>query len=201
MFLTASSTGIPSCLFCGRQQKRHELEGAPDPFPSLPGHAGPTPAAPSRSRRLPQQELDTASHDAFPSLSPSPTSSTPTQPVTSAWSVKPRIKPSGVTESFILQDIDLSCAGKDGRPTTLGEVTKGIMQRFKVKVEASTNHKRETTFHLRSESQRELDRAKKALVADCSPVITLIIQAPASTIPAIIGTRGGSSDFSPDLLR
>ena len=146
--------------------------------------------APSRSRQSPQQELDTGSHDAFPSLSPSPAASAQTQPATSAWSAKPRIKPSGVTESFILQDIDLSGAGKDGRPATLGEVTKGITQRFKVKIEASTNHKRETTFYLRSESQKELDRAKKALAAACSPVITLIVQAPASTIPAIIGSKG-----------
>jgi hypothetical protein len=110
--------------------------------------------------------------------------------VTSAWAVKPRIKPSGVTESFTLQDIDLSGAGKDGRPTTLSEVTRGITQKFKVKIEASTNRGRETTFYLRSESQKELDKAKKALVADCSPVITLIVQAPASTIPAIIGSKG-----------
>jgi hypothetical protein len=123
----------------------------------------------------------------------SPSSATPTQvqPTTSAWSVKPRIKPSGVTESFILPDIDLSGAGKDGRPLPLSEVTRGITQKFKVKIEASTNHRKETTFYLKSESQKELDKAKKALVAACSPVITLIVQAPASTISAIIGSKGG----------
>ena len=174
-------------LFCEHQQKRHKLEGAPDPFPSLSG--GPTPAAPPRS---PQQDLDTGSHDDFPSLSPSPVTSTQTQPATSAWGARLRIKPSGVTESFTLQDIDLSGAGKDGRLTTLSEVTRGITQKFKVKIEASTNHKRETTFYLKSESQKELDKAKKALVAACSPVITLIVQAPASTISAIIGNKGGA---------
>ena len=179
---------ILPCSFANDQQKKHELEGAPDPFPSLPGHAGPTPIAPSRSR---QQELDTGSHDAFPSLSPSPAAATQTQPTTSAWGAKLRVKPSGVTESFILQDIDLSGAGKDGRPTTLSEVTRGITQKFKVKIEASTNHRRETTFYLKSESQKELDRAKSALVAACSPVVTLIVQAPASIISSIIGTKGG----------
>ena len=174
------------------QQKRHELEGAPDPFPSLSGHTGPAPLAPSRSRQSPQQELDTGSHDAFPSLSPSTAAPTQTQPAASAWSnkPKPRMKPSGVTESFILQDIDLSGAGRDGRSVPLSEVTRGITQKFKVKIEASTNHKKETTFYLKSEHQKELDKAKKALVAVCSPVITLVVQAPASTISAIIGTKG-----------
>lgn len=149
--------------------------------------------APSRSRQPLPQELDTGSHDAFPSLSASPTTATQNPPTTSAWAARPRIKPSGVTESFTIQDIDLSGAGKDGRPATLSEVTRGIMQKFKVKVEASTNHRKETTFYLRTESQKELDKAKKALVAICSPVITLIVQAPASTISAIVGSKGGVS--------
>jgi hypothetical protein len=183
-------------LFCEPQQKRHQLEGAPDPFPSLPGHMGPPPAARSRSRQSAQEELNTGSHEEFPSLSPSPVASTQPQPPTSAWSVRPRIKPSGVTESFTLQDVDLSGAGKDGRPKTLAEITKGIMQKYKVKLEASTNRGKETTFWLKSESQRELDRAKNALIADCSPVVTLIVQAPASTISSIIGTKGGIVGFA-----
>lgn len=178
-------------LFSASQQKKHELKGAPDPFPSLSDHTGPSPLAPSRSRQSPQEELDTGSHDDFPSLSPSPTAATQTKPATSAWTTRPRIKPSGITESFTLQDIDLSGAGRDGRPTTLSEVTRGITQKFKVKIEASTNHKKETTFYLKSESQKELDKARRALVAACSPVVTLIVQAPASTISSIIGTKGG----------
>lgn len=178
-------------LFSVPQQKKHELKGAPDPFPSLSDHTGPTPVARSRSRQPPQEELDTGSHDDFPSLSASPATATQVKPTTSAWSTRPRIKPSGVTESFTLQDIDLSGAGNNGRPATLGEVTRGITQKFKVKIEASTNHKKESTFYLKSESQKELDKARKALVAACSPVITLIVQAPASTISTIIGTKGG----------
>ena len=161
----------------------------------MSGHPGPIPVAPSRSRQS-QQELDTGSHDAFPSLSPSPAAPTQAQPTTSAWGAKLRVKPSGVTESFILQDIDLSSAGKDGRSTTLSEVTRNITQKFKVKIEASTNHKKETTFYLKSESQKELDKAKNELVAACSPVVTLIIQAPASTIPSIIGAKGGPARFA-----
>lgn len=78
---------------------------------------------------------------------------------------------------------------------TLSEVTRGITQKFKVKIEASTNHRKETTFYLKSESQKELDKAKEALVAACSPVVTLIVQAPASTISFIIGTKGGVTGF------
>lgn len=78
---------------------------------------------------------------------------------------------------------------------TLGEVTRGITQKYKVKIEASTNHRKETTFYLKSESQRELDKAKEALAAVCSPVVTLIVQAPASTIPFIIGAKGGVTVF------
>lgn len=167
----------------------------------MSGHTGPTPVALSRSRQYPQQELDTGSHDAFPSLSASPATAAQPKPTTSAWASRPRIKPSGVTESFTLQDIDLSGAGKDGRPATLSEVTRSITQKFKVKIEASANHRKETTFYLKSESQKELDKAKKALVAACSPVITLIVQAPASTISAIIGTKGGSLGLSFDILR
>jgi len=198
-FLIVFSTGIISHSFFQHQQKRHELEGAPDPFPSLSGQTGPTPVAPSRSRQS-QQKLDTGCLDDFPSLSASPAAATQTQPTTSAWATRPRIKPSGVTESFTLPDIDLSGAGKDGRPATLSEVTRGIMQKFKVKIEASTNQKKDTTFYLRSESQKELDKARKALVAICSPVVTLIVQAPASTISVIIGSKGGVSRtifFSP----
>lgn len=150
---------------------------------------------PSRSRHSPQEKVETGSQEAFPSLSPSAAAPTQTQSTASAWNVRPRIKPSGVTESFILQDIDLSSAGKDGRPATLSEVTRGITQKFKVKIEASTNHRKETTFYLKSESQKELDRAKEALVAACSPVVTLTVQAPTSTISFIIGTKGGVTGF------
>ncbi len=43
-------------------QKRHELEGAPDPFPSL------SQSAPPRLRASPSLPLDTESEEAFPAL-------------------------------------------------------------------------------------------------------------------------------------
>ncbi|KII92894.1 hypothetical protein PLICRDRAFT_172925 [Plicaturopsis crispa FD-325 SS-3] len=172
-------------------QKKHELEGAPDPFPSL--NDTPTKARHSTPR---QQELDTESQDAFPSLAPSAPASN--APAKSAWGSGPRIKPAVAktpvfSDSFTLSDIDLSTAGKDGKPATLGEVMKQVMAKYKVKIEASTNQKnRQTTFHLKADSQKELDKSKRSLLALLSPVITLVINAPASTIASIIGVKGAT---------
>lgn len=72
----------------------------------------------------------------------------------------------------MLSSIDLSAAGKDGRPSSLGEVIKQVTNQFKVKLDASTNQKsRQTTFYLKAESKKELDRAKKQLLALLSPVV------------------------------
>jgi predicted KAP-like P-loop ATPase len=112
-------------------------------------------------------------------------------------------------DSFTISSMDLSNSGKDGKPATLGEVMKQVMAKYKVKLEASANQKtRQTTFHVRAETQKELDKAKRSLLALLSPVvrcfpsqfpnlclifatqITLTINAPASTIASIIGPKG-----------
>lgn len=70
---------------------------------------------------------------------------------------------------------DLSSAGRDGKPTSLGEVMKQVMNQFKVRIEASTNQKsRQTTFHVRSENQKALEKAKKGLLAGLSPVVRTV---------------------------
>ena len=117
--------------------------------------------------------MDTSDQTAFPSLSPvsQPTKST-------AWGADsgPRIKATVrsqpmVSDSFTLSAIELA-ANKDGKPTSLGEVMKQVMLRFKVKIEASANQRtRQTTFHIKSESQKELDKAKRSLLALLSPVV------------------------------
>ncbi|KXN91057.1 Vigilin 1, partial [Leucoagaricus sp. SymC.cos] len=171
--------------------RRHELEGAPDPFPSL-GGAIPTKPKVKASTSV---ELDTQSETAFPSLAPS--ASAPTAPVASAWG-GPRIKAAVVkqpvfSDSITLSDIDLSTAGKDGKPASLGEVMKQVTTKYKVKLEASPNLKtRQTTFYLKTDSEKDLEKAKRSLVALLSPVITLVINAPASTIATIIGPRGAT---------
>ncbi|KAF8520456.1 hypothetical protein BU17DRAFT_46843 [Hysterangium stoloniferum] len=173
-------------------QRRHELEGAPDPFPSLGGKEEPkikrssgtsTPAA-----------LDTDSSVAFPSLA----SSVPPRPAAAAWGAAtgPRIKVSApknklMSESFTLSAVNLSRAGRDGKAGTMSDVMKNTMAKFKVKVEASTQRKTgQTTFFVKGESEREVEKAKRQLVSSLSPVVTLTINAPSSTIAAIIGPKG-----------
>ena len=120
------------------------------------------------------------------------------------------------TESFTLSAIDLSSAGKDGRPTTLGEIMKQVMANHKIRIEASTNQKtRQTTFHLKADSKKELEKGKRNLLAALSPVVwimylflvlshvntriqvSLVVDAPASTIAAIIGPKGKNMRRAP----
>ncbi|TCD71269.1 hypothetical protein EIP91_011748 [Steccherinum ochraceum] len=174
-------------------QRKHQLEGAPDPFPSL--DSAPVNAAPATTSN---GRPDTSSVEAFPSLAPSTPTNAPK--TTSGWGTAgaPRIKATLSkqtlhSDTFTLSIVDLSTAGKDGKPTSLGEVMKQIVTQYKIKLEASTNQKsRQTTFYLKSESLKELDKAKRALLAALSPVVTLTVYAPASTIPSIIGTKGAT---------
>ncbi|GAW04290.1 KH domain-containing protein [Lentinula edodes] len=171
-------------------QKKHNMEGAPDPF-------APTPEEQVEPRSKPlKQELDTNSHQAFPSLASSaPTTKPATQ---SAWGAAngPRIKPvinkqPVFTDSFTLGTVELTT--KDNKPVTLGETIKQVMAKYKVKVEASGNQRgRQTTFHMKAESQRELDKAKRLLLALLSPIETFNVTAPISTIPTIIGPKGAT---------
>ncbi|EMD37873.1 hypothetical protein CERSUDRAFT_114510 [Gelatoporia subvermispora B] len=171
-------------------QRRHNLEGAPDPFPSL---KEPTSVTPRQSARngAPNPE----SEEAFPSLAPAQSAN---KPAASAWgaSAAARIRPAAVkqnlvTDTFTIPTVDLSTAGKDGKPTSLGEIMRQVMSQFKVKVEASTNQKmRQTTFYIKSESAKELDKAKRSLLAGLSPVVSLTVNAPVSTIPSIVGPKG-----------
>lgn len=59
---------------------------------------------------------------------------------------------------------------------------KQTMTRFKVKIEASTNQKnRQTTFHIKGESEGQLDKAKRHLLSAVSPVVRV---SPVSAISA-----------------
>ena len=154
-----------------RIKRRHELEGTPDPFPSLND-------SPVKSRAS-KQQLDTESETAFPSLAPSgPAAGGVAKP---AWGLSggPRIKVAAsnkqplATDSFSLTDIDLSSAGKDGKPVHLGEIMKAVMSKYKIKIEASTNQKdRQTTFHLKADSQKDLAKARRELLSSLSPVVS-----------------------------
>ncbi|KAF8441452.1 hypothetical protein L210DRAFT_1055834 [Boletus edulis BED1] len=172
-------------------QRLHGLEGAPDPFPAPVYDEAPV-------KPLVGDVLDTDDQIAFPSLAPSAAPATqPAKP--SAWGTDsgPRIKATlrshpMVSDSFTLSAIE-PAANRDGKPTSLGEIMKGVMAKFKVKIEASANQRtRQTTFQMKSESQKELDKAKRSLLALLSPVVTVTLSAPVSTIPAIIGPKGAT---------
>lgn len=177
-------------LSAAELQSRHELEGAPDPFPEF-GVGSQV----SKSRAANSAAPDVTSDEAFPSLASNPSSK---PAAASAWGAGagPRIKAATQTplfaESFTITSMDLSKAGKDGKPTTLGEILKEVMKRHKVKIESSTNIRQETTFALKSESEKELDKAKRTLLALLSPIVTLTVNAPISTIPSIIGAKGAN---------
>ncbi|KAG9123017.1 hypothetical protein FRC07_000352 [Ceratobasidium sp. 392] len=178
-------------------QRRHdELEGAPDPFPPMPTQNG---AGARRQQQQRNQALDTHSEAAFPSL----TSSTPTKAApTSAWAAAPRIQQSAarvsslVSDSFVIENIDLSTAGKDGKPGTLSDVMKRIQAQLKnVKFEASTQRKdgrSKTSFVIKAESHNELELAKRKLTAALSPTVTKVVQAPVSAIGVIVGLKGAN---------
>ena len=69
----------------------------------------------------------------------------------------------------------LSTAGRDGKPTTIGEIMKQVMAKHKVRIEASSNQKsRQTTFNLKADSKKELEKAKRMLTASLSPVVRSI---------------------------
>lgn len=49
---------------------------------------------------------------------------------------------------------------------------KQVMVNHKVRIEASTNQKtRQTTFHLKADSKKELEKGKRNLLAALSPVV------------------------------
>ncbi|GJJ06343.1 hypothetical protein Clacol_000534 [Clathrus columnatus] len=174
-------------------QRRHELEGTPDPFPSLDGRDD-IPPQPVGSDG--PSVLDTESAVAFPSLAPSAPAKLPASQL--AWSNTPRINPTvvkttGVSDSFDLAAVDLSRVGRDNKPGTLSDAMKTIMFRFKVKVEASTQRKSGyTTFFIKGESEREVEKAKRQLIANLSPHVLVKFNVPASTIPSIIGSKGAT---------
>ncbi|KAJ7647072.1 hypothetical protein FB45DRAFT_892251 [Roridomyces roridus] len=165
-------------------QRKHNLEGAPDPFPSLV--ESPQPKARTQS----VQELDTESQSAFPSLA-SAAPAAVAAPKT-AWAAARKQTPV-FADTFTIGRIDLSNTGKDGKHATLGEVMKQVIAKYKVKLEGSANQKTgQTTFHIKADTQKELEKAKKSLQALLSPQVTLIINAPVSTIATIIGPKGAT---------
>lgn len=52
-----------------------------------------------------------------------------------------------------------------------------VMAQYKVKLDASTNQKtRQTTFFMKSEHKKELEKAKKSLLALLSPIVRIPVE-------------------------
>ncbi|KAG9027265.1 hypothetical protein FRB95_007948 [Tulasnella sp. JGI-2019a] len=188
-------------------QKRHALEGAPDPFPSL-GEQDTNSSkvngasssehkhrAGSNKQVAKPVSLDTSSEAAFPSLG---SAKTPTAASSGGWSDVSRIKRAavktyGFTDSLDLGDIDLRTAGKDGKPTTLGDVMKTVISKTGMIIESSTQRKTGmTTFLIKGDSSHDAAKAKNLLTAMLSSRVTRVIDAPESVLGAIVGTKGAT---------
>lgn len=161
------------------------MEGAPDPFPAL--REDPTPT--TKPKVQVQRSIDTNSETAFPSLAPSP-STAPTRPTWGASAGGPRIAPAVPSAALVTDRITLNASdiafgsagagaggayGRDNKPvTSLGDALRQLTLRHpKVKCEASSNAKtRQTTFFFKAESAKELERARRTLLATISPWVS-----------------------------
>lgn len=154
---------FPARSNLGREQRLMALEGAPDPFPTRDEDF-------SVKTRDGQRVLDTDSQSDFPALSSAPLKHT--RDADSGPRIKASIRSQPmVSHSFTQSSIALPTT-KDGRPLSLGEVMKRVMSKFKVKIEASANQKaRQTTFHMKSDSENELEKAKRHLLSLLSPMV------------------------------
>ncbi|CAG7854693.1 Protein SCP160 AltName: Full=Protein HX [Serendipita indica DSM 11827] len=164
-----------------------QLEGAPDPFPSL---SEPQPrASGSASTNVP---LNTDSETLFPSLA------TPTAPKASPTSWTPRaVKPISTpvfSDTFSLTGIDLTAQhSRDGKPRTLADVIKEAQTKFKVKVDVfSQRTSNQTSFTITGPSDAAVEGARKSLTSSLSPVISVVVQTPASIIGSIVGAKGAN---------
>lgn len=167
-------------------QKKHALEGAPDPFPSLPGGKDPKPTvANGKHSKKPQQApIDTSSEALFPSLGGPASGKKPQTP--SAWSTggarervarpervsRPAVQSYIVSDTIELDKIDLKAAGKGGKPTTLGEVMRNVMAESHATIEASTARMTgKTTFIIKGYDDYTVETAKKLLISGLAPVV------------------------------
>ncbi|WVW86191.1 hypothetical protein I302_108232 [Kwoniella bestiolae CBS 10118] len=195
-------------------QKRHGLEGAPDPFPSLGGNTAPAPTAAKKlnNNNGPSTSVDTASEDAFPSLGASAAPATNiTKPAISAWASKPsavkatggKVKPntSGglgragtptaashpFSDSFSIPAADI-VQGK-----TAQETIQKVREQTGVIVESSTQMRTGLkTFLIRGPDQKKLTIARRLIERGLSKPVTISVEVPITTLGTIIGPKGST---------
>ncbi|WWC91688.1 uncharacterized protein L201_006634 [Kwoniella dendrophila CBS 6074] len=198
-------------------QKRHGLEGAPDPFPSLGGSTAPAPstAAKKLNNNGPSTaSVDTSSEDAFPSLGASAAPATNiTKPAISAWASKPTtVKSTGGKAKAA--NITSGGLGRVGTPTatshpfsdsfsipaadlvqgqTLQETVKKVRDQTGVIVESSTQMRTGLkTFLLRGTDQKKLIIARRLIERGLSKPVTIQVEVPITTLGTIIGPKGAT---------
>ncbi|KZS98452.1 hypothetical protein SISNIDRAFT_481189 [Sistotremastrum niveocremeum HHB9708] len=178
-----------SSLSAADLQRRHGLEGAPDPFPSLTENSNHQSAGASSVTAV-----DTNSEAAFPSLAPA----APAKPTTAGTWATPRItkpiaKQSGAQETLTLPSIDLNQVAGKGKAPTILEYQKTIGSKFRVTV---TSVQQRTSGHfvftIKGESERDVAKARKHIIISLSPSVSLKVEAPNSVIPSIIGPHGST---------
>lgn len=83
------------------------------------------------------------------------------------------------TERFTLTSADIDLSGRDGHPATIHDALKQMSAKHpKVRAEASSasgSGIRQTEFFLKSESAKELERAKRTLFSIISPQVSTSI--------------------------
>ncbi|KZT52871.1 hypothetical protein CALCODRAFT_501784 [Calocera cornea HHB12733] len=187
-----------------------------DPFPSLGGGESAPIAQPSSSRpaQRPAGALDTASEDAFPSLAAPAPRQPEKAPAKSKWAagsaaVKGKGKaPAGSARANGTPSPGPAVAKQAFHTDTLviespvlqpkqsvGDVCRIVMKKHGVTIDPSSQMKagqKETTFLIKASNAKLVEDARKSLVSMLSPVITLTIEAPVSTIGRIVGPKGAS---------
>ncbi|EJU04322.1 hypothetical protein DACRYDRAFT_20891 [Dacryopinax primogenitus] len=185
-----------------------------DPFPSL-GGGEPTPAvraSSSRPTQAPSGALDTASEAAFPSLAAPALRQPDKAPAKSKWTAgsaavkgkgkAPAGKPNGTASpgpaiaKQVLPTDTLVIESPVLQPKqSVGDVCRIVMKKHGVNIDPSSQMKsgrKETTFLIKASTAKLVEEARKSLVSMLSPVITLTIDAPVSTIGRIVGPKGAA---------
>lgn len=187
--------------------KRHGLEGAPDPFPSIGNAPGPSAAKKVHDTPAP---VDTASEDAFPTLG---TSAAPaskiTKPAVSMWATKPAAVKAGKPKPAAaggLGRIGTPAAGSHPFSDTfslpaanletgkaLTDTLKKVTEQTGAIVESSTQMKTGLkSFYVKAADQKRLTYAKRIIERGLSRVVTMEVEVPITTLGTIIGPKGAT---------
>lgn len=187
--------------------QHHQLEGAPDPFPTLGG--APAPARPKAAAPANGTGVDASSEEAFPSLG---ASSGPVQniarPKISAWASKPATVKSGkkgaapgglgraggisaashpFTDTFSIPANELA-TGK-----VLQDTMKKVQDQTGAVVESSTQMSTGLKqFFIKAADSRRLALARQIIERGLTKPVVLEVEIPISTIGTIIGPKGAT---------